>query len=441
MEQRQTRPRLIQAMFDAFSLPDLRGKILFTFLILIIFRFVAQIPAPGVDADALAEVFKNNQIFGMLDLFSGGAMRNFSVLAMGVYPYITATIVMQLLQPVIPQLMALSREGEAGRNKINMYTHWLAVPLAALQGYGQVVLLQREGVFGDGGSVPPLAMAAMILSMVAGTMFLVWLGELITERGIGNGVSIIIFGGIVAGMPNLVARGGLVWSTDWPGVVAFAVLGLVTIWAIVVFTEAARRIPVHYSKSVFRGRRMYRQSGSTHIPLKVNSAGMIPLIFAMSLVMLPGIIASYFPSSGANIGEGSGLAGFLRWWSEGQWDWSWWLLYFVLVVGFAFFYTIVVFEQMNLADTLQKQGGFIPGVRPGPNTATYLSQVMTRITWAGALFLALVAVMPYIAEKATGVSVVVLSSTALLIMVGVALDTMKQLEAQLLMRRYEGFLK
>jgi len=441
VEQRQTRPRLIQAMFDAFSLPDIRGKILFTFLILIIFRFVAQIPAPGVDADALAEVFKNNQIFGMLDLFSGGAMRNFSVLAMGVYPYITATIVMQLLQPVIPQLMALSREGEAGRNKINMYTHWLAVPLAALQGYGQVVLLQREGVFGDGGSVPPLAMAAMILSMVAGTMFLVWLGELITERGIGNGVSIIIFGGIVAGMPNLVARGGLVWSTDWPGVVAFAVLGLVTIWAIVVFTEAARRIPVHYSKSVFRGRRMYRQSGSTHIPLKVNSAGMIPLIFAMSLVMLPGIIASYFPSSGANIGEGSGLAGFLRWWSEGQWDWSWWLLYFVLVVGFAFFYTIVVFEQMNLADTLQKQGGFIPGVRPGPNTATYLSQVMTRITWAGALFLALVAIMPYIAEKATGVSVVVLSSTALLIMVGVALDTMKQLEAQLLMRRYEGFLK
>ncbi len=402
MEQRQTRPRLIQAMIDAFSLPDLRGKILFTFLILVIFRFVAQVPAPGVDRDALAEVFKNNQLIGMLDLFSGGAMRNFSVLAMGVYPYITATIVMQLLQPVIPQLMALSREGEAGRNKINMYTHWLAVPLAALQGYGQVVLLQREGVFGDGGSVPPLAMAAMILSMVAGTMFLVWLGELITERGIGNGVSIIIFGGIVAGMPNLVARGGLVWSTDWPGVVAFAVLGLATIWAIVVFTEAARRIPVHYSKSVFRGRRMYRQSGSTHIPLKVNSAGMIPLIFAMSLVMLPGIIASYFPSSGSSISDGSGMADFLRWWDQGQWDWSWWLLYFLLVVGFSFFYTIVVFEQMNLADTLQKQGGFIPGVRPGPNTATYLSQVMSRITWAGALFLALVAVMPYLATEGDG---------------------------------------
>jgi preprotein translocase subunit SecY len=433
VEQRQTRPRLIQAMIDAFSLPDLRGKLLFTLLILVIFRFVAQVPSPGVDQDALAEVFKNNQLYGMLDLFSGGAMRNFSILAMGVYPYITATIVMQLLTPVVPQLMSLSREGEAGRNKINMYTHWLAVPLAALQGYGQVVLLQREGVFGEG-SIAPLAMAAIILSMVAGTMFLVWLGELITERGIGNGVSIIIFGGIVAGMPNLVATGGLVWDTDKLGILAFAVLGLATVLFIVVFTEAARRVPVHYSKSVFRGRRMYRQSGSTHIPLKVNSAGMIPLIFAMSLVMLPGIIASYFGSSGT-----SGTAAyFLMHWTE---HWSYWLVYFLLVVGFAFFYTIVVFEQMNLAETLQKQGGFIPGVRPGPNTSTYLSQVMTRITWAGALFLALVAVLPFIAQKLTGVEVVVLSSTALLIMVGVALDTMKQLEAQLLMRRYEGFLK
>jgi preprotein translocase subunit SecY len=440
VEQRQTRPRLIQAMIDAFSLPDLRGKLLFTLFILVIFRFVAQVPVPGVDQNALAEVLKNNQLLGMLDLFSGGAMRNFSVLAMGVYPYITATIVMQLLTPVIPQLMALSKEGEAGRNKINMYTHWLAVPLAALQGYGQVIMLQREGVFGEG-SMGPLAMVATILSMVAGTMFLVWLGELITERGIGNGVSIIIFGGIVAGMPNLVARGELVWSDDKWGIIAFAVLGLATILAIVVFTEAARRIPVHYSKSVFRGRRMYRQSGSTHIPLKVNSAGMIPLIFAMSLVMLPGIVASYFPSSGSSVETGTGVAGFFRWWAQGPWDWSYYLMYFLLVVGFTFFYTIVVFEQMNLAETLQKQGGFIPGVRPGPNTSTYLSQVMTRITWAGALFLALVAVLPYIARKLTGVEVVVLSSTALLIMVGVALDTMKQLEAQLLMRRYEGFLK
>ncbi len=427
-------------MVDAFSLPDLRGKLLFTLFILIIFRFVAQVPVPGANADAMEQVLSRNALYGMLNLFSGGAMKSFSVLAMGVYPYITATIVMQLLQPVIPQLMALSREGEAGRNKINMYTHWLAVPLAALQGYGQVVMLSRESVNIGGVSVyavdpgGPLGWVAIILSMVAGTMFLVWLGELITERGIGNGVSIIIFGGIVAGMPGLVSQGGLVWSDDKWGIIAFAVLALLTVLAIVIFTEAARRIPVHYSKSVFRGRRMYRQSGSTHIPLKVNSAGMIPLIFAMSLVMLPGIIASYF---GSSQNDGS-VAHFLHHWAE---HWSYWLVYFGLVVGFTFFYTMVVFEQMNLAETLQKQGGFIPGVRPGPNTSGYLSQVMTRITWAGALFLATVAVLPFIAEKLTGVKLVVLSSTALLIMVGVALDTMKQLEAQLLMRRYEGFLK
>jgi preprotein translocase subunit SecY len=427
-------------MIDAFSLPDLRGKLLFTLFILIIFRFVAQVPVPSVNAEAMSAVMKSNQLFGMLDLFSGGAMRNFSILAMGVYPYITATIVMQLLTPVIPRLAALSREGEAGRNKINMYTHWLAVPLAALQAYGQVVMLSRDPVNVNGVTmyaVQPegaFEWATIILSMVAGTMFLVWLGELITERGIGNGVSIIIFGGIVAGMPNLVARGELAWSSDKWGIIAFAILALVTILAIVIFTEAARRIPVHYSKSVFRGRRMYRQSGSTHIPLKVNSAGMIPLIFAMSLVMLPGIIASYFGSSA----DSGSVAYFLKNWTD---HWSYWLVYFLLVVGFAFFYTIVVFEQMNLAETLQKQGGFIPGVRPGPNTATYLSQVTTRITWAGAIFLALVAVLPYIARELTGVEVVVLSSTALLIMVGVALDTMKQLEAQLLMRRYEGFLK
>ena len=427
-------------MIDAFSLPDLRGKLLFTLLILVIFRFVAQVPVPGANPEAMEQVLKGNSLYGMLNLFSGGAMKSFSVLAMGVYPYITATIVMQLLQPVIPQLMALSREGEAGRNKINMYTHWLAVPLAALQAYGQVVILSRETADVGGvtmHAVDPgggLGWAAIILSMVAGTMFLVWMGELITERGIGNGVSIIIFGGIVAGMPGLVSKGELAWSDQKWGIIVFAILAVLTVLAIVIFTEAARRIPVHYSKSVFRGRRMYRQSGSTHIPLKVNSAGMIPLIFAMSLVMLPGIVASYFGSSQS---DGS-VAHFLA-----QWDnhWSYWLVYFVLVVGFTFFYTIVVFEQMNLAETLQKQGGFIPGVRPGPNTSSYLSQVMTRITWAGALFLALVAVLPYFARLITGVSVVVLSSTALLIMVGVALDTMKQLEAQLLMRRYEGFLK
>jgi len=432
LQPRQARPRLLQAMIDAFSLPDLRRKLLFTLGILVVFRFLAHIPLPGVDLDALGELFERNQLLGMLDMFSGGAMRNFSIVAMGVYPYITASIIMQLLVPVVPRLQALSQEGEAGRNKINLYTHWLMVPLAALQGYGQLVLLSQGDSVTETGTLPT---AAIIFSLTAGTMFLVWMGELITERGIGNGISIIIFGGIVAGFPEMIGRGQFAARENMAGLIAFALLGLATVLFIVIFTEAHRRIPVHYSRSVFRGRRMYRQSGSTHIPLRVNSAGMIPLIFAMAMVILPGTVASYF--TGAS-GIGGSIANFFVDWTA---HWSYWLVYFLLVIAFAFFYTMVIFEQMNLADTLQKQGGFIPGVRPGRTTATYLSQVVTRITWGGALFLALIAVLPFIAGKATGVQVVVLSSTALLIMVGVALDTMKQLEAQLLMRRYEGFLK
>jgi preprotein translocase subunit SecY len=432
VQTRQARPRLFQAMIDAFSLPDLRRRLLFTLGILVVFRFLAHIPLPGVDLDALKTLFERNQLLGMLDLFSGGAMRNFSIVAMGVYPYITASIIMQLLVPVVPRLQALSQEGEAGRNKINLYTHWLTIPLAALQGYAQLVLLSREGAVAQTGALPT---AAIIFSMTAGTIFLVWLGELITERGIGNGVSIIIFAGIVAGFPDMIGRGQLAARANMAGLIAFAILGLATVLVIVIFTEAHRRIPVHYSRSVFRGRRMYRQSGSTHIPLRVNSAGMIPLIFAMALVVLPGTIASYF--TGASGFAGSAADFFVNWANH----WSYWLVYFLLVIAFSFFYTMVIFEQMNLADTLQKQGGFIPGVRPGRTTDTYLSQVMTRITWGGALFLAIVAVLPFIARQATGVQVVALSSTALLIMVGVALDTMKQLEAQLLMRRYEGFLR
>ncbi|MBL7119906.1 MAG: preprotein translocase subunit SecY [Dehalococcoidia bacterium] len=428
MQQRQGRPRLLQALIDAFSLPDLRRRILFTLGIFVIFRFVAHVPLPGVDTGALEDLFERNQLLGMLDMFSGGAMRNFSIVAMGVYPYITASIIMQLLVPVIPRLQALSREGEAGRNKINLYTHWLTVPLAGLQGYGQLVLLQRGDIPAVAGS-DALTTATIILSLTAGTVFMVWLGELITERGIGNGISMIIFAGIVAGLPEMLGRGDIQRRENLAGLIAFVLLALVTVVVIVIFTEAHRRIPVHYSRSVFRGRRMYRQSGSTHIPLRVNTAGMIPLIFAMALVILPGTISSYFTG---------GVAEFFQDWTA---HWSYWLVYFLLVIAFAFFYTMVMFEQQDLAGTLQRQGGFVPGVRPGGATATYLSQVVTRITWGGALFLGLVAVMPRIAQDMTGVQVVALSSTALLIMVGVALDTMKQLEAQLLMRRYEGFLR
>ena len=438
MKQRESKPRLIQAMIDAFSLPDLRRRLIFTLGMLVAFRFIAHVPLPGVDLQALREMFDQNQLLGMLDMFSGGAMRNFSVAAMGVYPYITSSIIMQLLVPVVPALRSLSQEGEAGRNRINQITHWLTVPLAALQGYAQLALLTSQGiVVGSQG----LATFAIIISLVAGTMFCVWLGELITERGIGNGVSIIIFGGIVAGLPEMIGR-SFIAKENMIGLAAFLILALALIVLIVIFTEGHRRIPVQYAKTAFRGTRMYRQSGSTYIPLRVNTAGMIPLIFAMSLMIFPGTVASYFMNP---MGQDPNFWNTIYLWFSPNAALPiglfYWVFYFFMVVAFAFFYTMVIFEQMNLAQTLQRQGGFIPGVRPGKPTTDYLNRVISRITWGGALFLAFVAVIPFVVREITDVAVLTLSSTGMLIIVGVALDTMKQIEAQLTMRRYEGFLK
>jgi preprotein translocase subunit SecY len=434
---RSARPRLLQAMLDAFRLPDLRHRILFTVGMLVIFRFVAHVPLPGVDAAAMQQLFANMPILGMLDLFSGGAMRQFSVAAMGVYPYITASIIMMLLTPVIPRLHALSQEGEAGRDRINQITHWLTVPLAGLQGYAQIVILQRADPPVLASSAPGV-IATMVVSMIAGTMFLVWLGELITENGIGNGISIIIFGGIVTKFPQLIGQSSLaVQQGQGIGVAGYFIIVLAAIVAIVVFTEAHRRIPVQYAKSVFRGGRMYRQAGSTHIPLRVNTAGMIPLIFAMSIVMFPGMIASYFAApAGADPNFANTVQNLFN--SQGGLYWG---LFFVLTMAFAFFYTMIIFQQQDLPGTLQRQGGFIPGIRPGRHTSEYLNQVIKRITWAGALFLAVVGIVPFIAQNITHIQVIELSSMGLIIVVGVVLDTMKQIEAQLLMRRYEGFIK
>ena len=435
MQRKTTRPRLVQAMMDVWTLPDLRRKILFTIGMLVVFRFLAHVPLPGVDIQALEALFERNILFGMFDLFSGGAMTRFGVATLGVYPYITASIIMQLLVPVIPRLQAISQEGELGQQRINRITHIAAIPLAGLQGFAVITLLRSQGVTI---TLDPLMMATIIITMIAGTMFLIWLGELITERGIGNGISIIIFGGIVAGVPDIVGRGVVDAQAGNPGgLIAYVILALAMLVLIVVFVEAHRRIPVQYAKSTFRSGRMYRQSGSTYIPLRINTAGMIPLIFSIALMQLPSTVATYFMSP-----EGA--------------DPNFWntifnlfqantvlynVLYFALVIGFAFFYTMVIFEQMNLPQTLQQQSGFIPGVRPGKATADYLNRVIRRITFGGALFLAVVAIMPFIAQSITGVTALVIQSTALLIAVGVALDTMKQLEAQLTMRRYEGFLK
>ncbi|MCH2321225.1 MAG: preprotein translocase subunit SecY [SAR202 cluster bacterium] len=429
---------MIQSMIDAMRVPDLRAKILFTLAMLVVFRFVAHVPVPGVDVQALAQAFEQQALLGFLDLFSGGALSNLSIAALGVYPYITSSIVMQILTPVVPQLKALSQEGEYGRQRINQVTHYLAVPVAVFQGWGQLSLLQQSGVLPIidlGINLPTLA---MICSMVAGTMFLVWLGELITERGLGNGISLIIFGGIVAQFPSQIGQGFLE-SDQAAGLLLLALMGFATIMLIVLFTEAQRRIPVQYGRSVFRGGRMQRQSGSSHLPLRVNSAGMIPLIFSFSIIILPVTVASYFrdPMT-TNI--------FLRaiqFFGDAM-DPSrapYWVAVFFLTLAFTFFYTLVIFQQQNLAETLQRNGGFIPGIRPGKPTQDYLTRVVIRITVGGALFLGTVAILPFIFQEITNVRALTLSSTSLLIMVGVALDTMRQLEAQLLMRNYEGFLR
>jgi preprotein translocase subunit SecY len=376
----------------------------------------------------------------MLDLFGGGAMQRFSVAAMGVYPYITASIIMQLLVPVVPSLQAISQQGEAGQRKINRITHLLTVPLAGLQGYGMLAILRSQSppIIGY---LEPLTVATIVMSMVAGTMFLVWLGELITERGIGNGISIIIFAGIVASLPELVGR-SFIAAQDPLGLVTFLILGAVTLVLIVMFTEAHRRIPVQYARSTFRSGRMYRQSGSTYIPLRVNTAGMIPLIFAIALMQLPGTISSYLMNpAGQDPNFWNAIYTVFRPDTALPLGLIYQGLYFALVIGFTLFYTMIIFEQMNLPSTLQQQGGFIPGVRPGKTTASYLNRIIRRLAFGGAVFLGIVAIMPFIAREITGVTALVIQSTALLIAVGVALDTMKQLEAQLTMRRYEGFLK
>ncbi|HUV74154.1 MAG TPA: preprotein translocase subunit SecY [Anaerolineae bacterium] len=423
---------------NAFKLPDLRRKILFTLAMLVAYRFAAHVPVPGVNADALRQLFQSNQLLGLLDMFSGGAMSSFSVVALGVYPYITASIIMQLLLPLIPPLERLAKEGEAGQAKINQITHIMTVPLAALQAIAQITMFSRgtlpvmEG-FNLFSAETFVSSVATLATLTAGTMFAVWLGELITEQGVGNGVSIIIFGGIVAQIPQRVAQD---LRTNIPGLIAFAVIGIVTVAAIVFIYEGQRRIPVQYGKRV-RGTKIYGGQ-STHIPLKVNSAGMIPLIFASSFLILPGVIANYFQFSDSQVI--AGLAqGVVNLFDSGKI--FYWIMYFVMVVGFTYFYTDVIFQQQNMPENLQRHGGFIPGIRPGARTAEYLNRVLRRITLVGALFLGSVAVLPFFANTLTPMQTMIVTSTGLLIVVGVVIDTMKQLEAQLLMRHYEGFLR
>ena len=452
-QQQASRPRLLQAVFDAVQQPDIRRKLLFTFALLVVFRFIAHIPIPNADPRALEAAFEGNNLLNLFNLFSGGALRQLSIASLGVYPYITASIIMTLVTPMIPSLQSMREEGEHGRHRMELYQHWMAVPLAFVQGYAQLVILETQvrgtgalrftpGLSGD----DALPTITALFAMAAGTLFLVWLGELITENGIGNGISVIIFGGIVAGMPGLLNQ--LFNSTIglW-GIALLGILSLLLVAAIVFMQEATRKIPVQYAKSVFRAGKMYRQSGQSHIPLRVNSAGMIPLIFAFSIVILPVTIAQFALDSSTTpwirdiasflvrvLGPGTGRQGVGA--SPG-----FYILVFLLVVLFSFFYTLVVFQQQNLAENLQKNGGFVPGIRPGRPTGEYIMRVLVRITWAGALFLGIVAIIPYLVTNWFDITSLTISSTGMLIVVGVVLDTMKQLEAQLLMRNYEGFIR
>ncbi len=417
--------KVLETFRDAFRAPDLRAKILFTLAMLLVFRFLAHVPLPGVDQTQLASILQNNQLLSLLDLFSGGGLSRFSVVALGVNPYINASIIMTLLNQTIPPLERLSKEGEYGRNKINSYTRMLTVPLALLQGVGVSVFMQRSGVLADFGPANLGLTLAILATLTAGTLILMWLGELISERGIGNGISFIIFAGIVGRLPTTVSQ----------TLAVYAIIAVLVIAAIVFIQEGQRRVPVQYAKRV-RGTRMY-SGGATHIPLRVNSAGVIPIIFAISILLLPSQVAQYFTNSDTewlkNLATGIVNAFQNTVLYNGA--------YFVLVVAFTFFYTAFTFIPNDVADNIKRYGGFIPGIRPGRPTAEFLGRVVTRITIAGALFLGIVAVMPTLIGDLTGVQTLRLGGTSILIVVGVVVETMKQLEAHLLMRSYEGFIR
>ncbi len=412
---------------------DLKRKILFSAGLLLIYRFLAHVPAAGVDRDALSSLFSSSQILGLLDIFSGGTLANFSLVALGLGPYINASIVMQLLTVIFPKLEEMQKEGESGREIINQYTRLLAVPIAIAQAFAMYFLLKSQGVIGN---LDAVNLLALITTMTAGTILTVWLGELITEYGVGNGISLLIFAGIVGRLPVIVGQTAITLETIDPiALMAFGLVGLVVVAAVVFMNEASRNIVVQYAKRVKAGKTYGGQS--THLPLRINQAGVIPIIFAVSLVLLPSMLGRFFEQlpNPAIVQAARNVTAFM---TPGGLPYN--FIYFALVVGFTYFYTAIVFNPEKIADDLKKYGGFIPGVRPGEATVAYLSGVLNRITFAGAIFLGLIAILPAVMQEVLNVSSLSIGGTGLLIVVSVVLETTKSLQSQLLQRNYENFL-
>lgn len=423
---------MFEKITQIFKIKQLRNKILFVVGLLVVFRIAAAIPLPGVDTNQLKQLFEGNQFLGLLNIFSGGGLSNISIALLGVGPYITASIIMQLLTMIVPKLEQLYKEeGEAGRQKFNMWTRWITIPLAALQAFSMIALLRSQHVIG---SLTSFEMFSIIVIATTGTIFLMWLGELMTEKGIGNGVSMIIFAGIVASLPGGVTQLFSTFdSTQFFTYFLFGVVAIITIAGVVLVTEAQRNIPVSYAKRV-RGNKMYG-GVSTHLPLRVNQAGVIPIIFAISIMLFPGMIANFLMQ--VKNQTVVSIATFVNSVFQNQVFYG--LFYFILVVAFTYFYTAVVFDPNKISENLQKQGGYVPGIRPGKNTSEYLYRIMNRITLTGSLFLGLIAVLPLIIKAFSGISSMAIGGTSILIVVSVVIETVKQVESQMVMRDYEGF--
>jgi len=420
---------MLDKLIKLFRIPDLRNKVLFILALLAIFRITAAIPAPGIDTLRLKEFFDQNQLFGFISTFTGGALDSLSIGMLGLGPYITASIIMQLLTMIFPKLEQMYKyEGEAGRSKFNQYSRFLTVPLSLMQGYAFLSLLMRQGAIG---SLDMLGWATALTSVTAGALFLMWLGELITEKNMGNGVSLLILAGIVSGAPVAIRNAVVTYDpSQLFTYVAFVVIAIVVISGVVFINEAQRNIPVNYARRV----RGFRQYGgvSTYLPMRVNNAGVIPIIFALSLLLFPTMIAGFF--QGTNIPVvSSALSAVVN---LVQNPWIYGGAYFMLVVLFTFFYTAVTFDPKSIADNVQKQGGYIPGIRPGQPTVAFLSHLLNRVTLVGAIFLGLIAVLPSIVQGGTGITLFTIGGTSILIVVAVAVEMMKQIDAQLAMYEY-----